>query len=223
MNISRIIKNIPLFNELKHSELQDISKKCKIKNIKKDEIVFVENSKGDSLYLILKGKILIYRTTDEDKIKTLAILERGDFFGEMAILSPSTRSASAKAITDTKLIVLNEKDFKKILKDNPQLTLKIIDVLSTRLRRANQEIELLSYRSVPERIKFFLLELARRKEARKKTVLKISQQDIAEMVATAREVVNRALRKLKENKIIKLNKGEIHILDLKKLEKFKFN
>jgi len=223
MNISRIIKNIPLFNELKHSELQDISQKCKIKNIKKDEIVFVENSKGDSLYLILKGKILIYRTTDEDKIKTLAILERGDFFGEMAILSPSTRSASAKAITDTKLIVLNEKDFKKILKDNPQLTLKIIDVLSTRLRRANQEIELLSYRSVPERIKFFLLELARRKEARKKTVLKISQQDIAEMVATAREVVNRALRKLKENKIIKLNKGEIHILDLKKLEKFKFN
>ena len=221
MEIEQILRKIPLFVSLSGKEIADIGKKVFLTRKSPEEIIFCENSEGDELYIIVRGKVLIYRTTEEGKIKTLAILEKGDFFGEMALLSPAPRSANAKALSKTDMLGLRARDFHQIMNRNTRVCLKIIDTLCQRLRNANEQIQTLSYQSVPERIRLTLLELARRQCKKNGISLDVTQQDIAEMAATAREGVNRTLRILKKNDLVFLKKKQVEIPDLKRLRNFR--
>ncbi|MCD6413816.1 MAG: Crp/Fnr family transcriptional regulator [Elusimicrobia bacterium] len=219
-----ILKKIPIFSRLSEAEMRNIIAVSSVVRFKNREIIFVENSPGDVLYIILRGKVLIYKTTEEGKKKTLAILSESDFFGEMSILSPAPRSASAKALGNVELLQLYAQDFHRILKDNYQTSLKIIDTLCNRLRSTNKQVEILSYQNVSKRIIQMLLGLADTEEiVRSRIKIKITQKELAEMVATAREVVNRTLQMMKKRGILKIRKGLIEILDIKRLQEFNFD
>ncbi len=219
-----ILKKIPIFSRLSEAEMRNIIAVSSTAKFRNREIIFVENSPGDILYIILKGKVLIYKTTEEGKIKTLAILSESDFFGEMSILSPAPRSASAKALGNVELLQLYAQDFHRILKDNHETSMKIIDTLCNRLRSTNRQVEILSYQNVSKRITQMLLGLADTEQfVEGKVRIKITQKELAEMVATAREVVNRTLQIMKKRGILKIGKGLIEILDIKRLQEFSFS
>lgn len=216
------LKKIFVLSELPDAELGDISKVSSVVRFKNRGIVIKEDSPGDFVFFILKGKVQIYRTSDENKVKTLAILSDGDFFGEMSVLSPALRCASAKALGNVRLLRLKAQDFQRVLKEKQAITLAVLDTLCRRLRTANKHIEILSYQSVPRRIIQILLNLVSvaNVEKRKATV-QITQKELAEMVASAREVVNRVLQQLRKRKLLILKKGQIEIPNIKKLRNFK--
>lgn len=216
------LKKVFVLSELPDAELGDISKVSSVVRFKNRGIVIKEDSPGDFVFFILKGKVQIYRTSDENKVKTLAILSDGDFFGEMSVLSPALRCASAKALGNVRLLRLKAQDFQRVLKEKQAITLAVLDTLCRRLRTANKHIEILSYQSVPRRIIQILLNLVSvaNVEKRKATV-QITQKELAEMVASAREVVNRVLQQLRKRKLLILKKGQIEIPNIKKLRNFK--
>jgi len=106
---------------------------------KSGQVIFKEGDSEDTMYFIKEGKVEISKKMG-DAEQVLAFLGTNDFFGEMALLSKSPRSASAKAVTDTTVIVFNRKQFMSLLKTRGEIVLKIIEVLIQRLKESNDTI-----------------------------------------------------------------------------------
>ncbi|OCL26734.1 cAMP-binding protein [Orenia metallireducens] len=198
-------------------ELEELSKITYQKFYDKNEIIFLEGEVGDAIYLILDGLIKVFRTVESGREKTLALLGQWDFFGEMALLDKSVRSASIQAIKTSQLLVIDREKFNNLLLKFPQISLKIIVTLSNRLREANNQIKALTFKSVKERLHLVLLDLADRygEESKDGIVItkKITHQELANLVGTTRETITKLLNELIEGGLIIVKKRYLILID----------
>ncbi|MFH1714658.1 MAG: Crp/Fnr family transcriptional regulator [Elusimicrobiota bacterium] len=217
------LRKIPLFSNLGRKDFELVKSIAKSQNYRKGERILSEGDKGDALFIVLKGLVKINKKA-YGKIKTLAILKKGDFFGEMSLIDKEARSASAYAMQDVELLLITRSSFTKTLKNNSALTGRIIETLCERLRRANEEIEILSFQNIVGRMATTILYLAekygRKQGSSIKINLKLTKKDLAEMVGTAREVVSRVARNLIHIGCIDMKSNYIIIKDKEKLESF---
>ncbi len=138
------------------ASLQKIST---VQAFRSGESIFEENTPGNKLYIVLSGRVKIFAMAGRKK-KTLAYLEKGEFFGEMALLDMQSRSASSIAVEHTELLEVRQNDFRRLLVAHPDISLRIMKTLSRRLRQADKEIEALTFGDVLGRIASTLLRLA---------------------------------------------------------------
>src|SRR2546425_2242337 len=110
---------------------------------KKGEMIYVEGDLGSEMYVVQSGAVRIYRELAGVK-QELAIMEKGDFFGEIAVLEGLPRSASAEALDNVELIEINSTTFDKMIRGNIEIAVRMLRKLSNRLQEANRKIELLS-------------------------------------------------------------------------------
>lgn len=138
------LKSISLFENLKSNEIARLERTLHTRYYKKDEIVFKEDEPGAALYIIKEGKVDIYINHETSPI-LLATLEKGMFFGELALFDATPRSATIVASKDTVLIALSKPDFILFSQKEPAIGNKIVmrlgKILSKRLRLANEQIE----------------------------------------------------------------------------------
>ena len=136
------------FQDFGEQDLQVLSDECSEASFKKDEVVFPEESPGDKMYIIRQGSVKVFKTIKNNET-TLAILNPGEFFGEMALLDGRPRSAAAKAIEEVKVLVISTKNFENLREKNARVALLIMDVLvrtlSSRLRQSNKNLEVISF------------------------------------------------------------------------------
>jgi CRP-like cAMP-binding protein len=104
-------------------------------------VIFREGDRGNEMFVVISGDVEISKATSSTSSKTLIVLSKGDIFGEMAIIEKKSRSATATAVTDTRLLVLNEALFDSTLGRNPDFARKMIRILSERLRRTNAALQ----------------------------------------------------------------------------------
>ncbi len=135
------------------------------KKLNAGDTLFNEGDKGDVMYLIRDGKVKITKGKGDDE-KVLAVLKEGDFFGEMAIIDGSPRSASAIAATPVTMLVIDKETFKAKIKENPLIEY-VLETLSRRLRNTDEQIRLLTIKSEERRIVAYII--TRAKEIGKKT------------------------------------------------------
>ncbi len=135
------------------------------KRLNPGDLLFDEGDKGDVMYLIREGKIKITKGKGEDE-KVLAVLKEGDFFGEMAIIDGSPRSASAIAASSVSLLVIDKETFTSKIKENPLIEY-VLETLSRRLRTTDEQIRLLTIKSEERRVVAYIITKA--KETGKKT------------------------------------------------------
>ena len=203
---NNFLQNLILFKNLTEEELKKINQIIEQTNYNRNETVFIEGDPGDAFYIILEGLIKVFKTTEQGRDKTLALLGTGDFFGEMSLLEGKERSASVKALQSTQLYFIERSKFKKLLKDYPEIAFKIIAILSERLREANNQIQQLTFSSVEERLEQKLRELAKKHgwEGKSGVVLpkKITHQELANLIGSSRVTVTKLLNKLKEEEKI---------------------
>jgi CRP-like cAMP-binding protein len=182
------------------SDLRRIVKIGKKQIVLQGRTIFNENTSGERFYIVISGRIKIFTISGEKK-KTLAILEKGEFFGEMALLDMEPRSASSIALQDSELIVIKKQDFRKLLAKQPNIAFQIMKTISQRLRQADKEIEALTFGDVIGRLANTLLELAKKYGQNSPEGIKInmpfSHQDIAELIGTGREMVSRVLNRFR--------------------------
>ncbi|MEA3506843.1 MAG: Crp/Fnr family transcriptional regulator [Elusimicrobiota bacterium] len=221
-NYISILKNLPFFSDLTDNQFKRLLTFSSIENFKKGRVILKENDPASSMYVILEGTLKVYHLYGNDKVTTLAYLKKGDVLGEMAILSPFPRSASARAVTDVKLIKIKGTGFRTLLKKDRKLSQKIIQILCRRLKAANEKIQTFTSRDVYHRLIKALLNLADlSKESggkKEEAVIKITQQELADIAGTTREEVSRKLNRMAGEKILKPGRGKIKILDFAKLK-----
>lgn len=145
INLDFVLKKVPFFSQLKKRELLEFKRILHHRYFKKGEIVFYEGEPGVGMYVIENGKIGIYKNFDDDTREELALLRSGEFFGEMALLDESPRSAAALALENTSVLGLFRPDLFNLITRKPKLgnkiLLKLAQMLAERLRLSNDELQ----------------------------------------------------------------------------------
>jgi CRP/FNR family cyclic AMP-dependent transcriptional regulator len=216
------IRKVPLFSTLTDEEFHSLQHVFISRSYRRNQVIFVEEETGNYMYLVLAGKVKVTKSSSSGKETILAIHKAGDFFGEMSILDGKTAPATVSAMEDSKIISVSRPDFHKYLLHNEKVLLRIIHVLCARLREVWQT-QSLSSSKAEERIRTCISELAQKHGVQDDygTIidLKITHQELAEMVGTSRETVTRVIAHLRKEGIIHVDQRRMTLLNPKALLK----
>lgn len=216
------LKSIPIFSELDKNRLSQISLLGKRKFYKKDITILKEDETGSALFVIMRGKVKVSRSSDDGKEVILTILNESDFFGEMAILDGLSRSASITAIEDTELFLIQRSDFLNLLRQHPEISIGLLNELARRLRASDLRIKSLSLRDAEGKVASVILQLADDIGKIKHGKVEIErlplQHDLANMAGTSRETISRTLHSFAKRGFILLEGTH---LTINNYEKFK--
>jgi CRP-like cAMP-binding protein len=211
--IKNFLKQTHLFAEVTDNGLNKISNFVKENFYKKGEIIFNEGETGDTLHIIVKGRVKITKYTQQGKIKILAILNEKDSFGEMALLTEEARSATVEAIDSVTTLSIAKKEFLDILQTEPSISLQIIKTLCHRLAKADRDLKNFIAGNAKVRISCVLLDFKD-----ENNIVKLTHQEIADISGLTRETTTRILNKFADEKIIETKSKKIYIIDKEKLK-----
>lgn len=157
---TNFLKNIPIFSDLEENSLNQILGLGSLKMYAKDEIILNEDEAGTALFVIVKGKVKISRSSKDGKEVILTIMNESDFFGEMAILDGFSRSATVTALEESKLFIIQRNDFLALLKNHTEVSIALLQELTQRLRAAGMKIKALSLKDAEGKVASVILQLA---------------------------------------------------------------
>lgn len=216
------LRYVPIFSELSDETLEQVSKLGIKKSFNKDAIILYEQETGSALFVIIKGKVKISRVSDDGKEVILTILNESDFFGEMAILDGSTRSANVTAMEDSELFIIQRNEFLNLLQTHPEISIALLQELTKRLRSADMKIKSLSLKDAEGKVATVILQLADDMGKIKQGTVEIEklpfQHDLANMAGTSRETISRTLHTFAKKGLVELDGSRLRILNY---EKFK--
>ena len=217
-----LLRRSPLLRALPPRALKTIMTFAKFRDFPSGADIFSKADQANHMFIVAKGRVKIYSSSTGKKRKTFAYMGAGKFFGEMALLDGAERSASAQAVEDSRLLVINKKDFRKVLLADPKLSLFLLRTLSDRLRASNEEIENLMFRNVLGRVSKTLVSLAERHGTRFRGGMLIgdryTHQELADLVGTTREPLSRALASLKRAELVSIRHGQFFLRDTRKMK-----
>lgn len=202
MSKIELLQSVPLFGDLSELSLTKIADQMILRSYSKGQMILMEESSGETFFVLGKGAVKVTRMSDDGREVILAMLGEGDFFGEMSLLDGEGRSANIVAIEDTEALTIKRSEFLSILENYPKIAINLLEELTQRLRRSDQQIESLSLSDAEQRISITLIRLAEELGTIKSGAVTIRnlpyQQDIANMAGTSRETVSRTLKLLTE-------------------------
>ena len=217
-----ILKSTPLFAALDEPEIQSLAARCGIRPYGQGEILFTEGEPCKGLYIVVSGRVRIYKTSMSGREQVLAVEGPGASVAELPVFDGGSYPASGSAIEKTEVLFVSRADLRAICLEKPQVSLKLLQVVGGRLRRLVGIIEELSFTTVRHRLISWILREAgsagRRTERGVAISLKASHQELAAQIGTVRELVSRNLARLQAQSFIEMNGREIVILDREGLE-----
>lgn len=190
-------------------------------DVRKGDVIFSEGEPGDSLYIVLSGKVKIGRRAVDGRQNLIAIMGPSDMVGELSLFDPGPRTATATAVTDSRLARLRKQSLRPWLTNRPEIAEQLLRVLARRLRRTNDALADLIFTDVPGRVAKNLLQMASRFGARDGGVLRVThdltQEELAQLVGASRETVNKALADFASRGWLRLDGKSVIILDPERL------
>ncbi len=217
-----VLKNVPFFRRLSKNEATSLAGRLIVRKFGSGQIVFHLGDPAGLLYIITSGKVKISHASSEGQEAVLAILGEGDFFGELALLDDSPRSATAEAIEPTETLTLHRDDFLDFLDNNPVFARHVLHILAVRIRHLNSQISDIFFLDLPARLARTLLFLAQQhgKQVNKgvRIDLSLTQTDLAEMTGATRVSINKALGRFRRSKWVQVDGRQLTILDRAALE-----
>lgn len=221
--LANFFKEGTLFNNLSTEELNQLSQICRERKFDRGQVVFYEGDLGGSLYVIVTGIVKIVMIAEDGREHILGLLHHGDFFGEVSLIDGEPRSATAVALENVSVVMISREDFVRLLRDNPDMSLKIMVTLCQRLRKTDKHVESLAFLSAPGRVAQALLNLAETHcPGQEKDMIiphKITRQEFASIAGTSRETLTRVLMDFQEEGLITLEKNMIKLHERYPLKK----
>ena len=201
-----LLQSVPIFSDLSPSDLNKIAERMVLRAFTKGQMILLEDDLGQTFFVIAGGSVKITRLSDDGREVILAMLGESDFFGEMSLLDGAGRSANVVALEASEVLTLARNDFLDILQQYPKISISLLEELTQRIRKSDQQIESLSLSDVEQRIGITLIRLAEELGTIKQGSVKIKnlpyQQDIANMAGTSRETVSRTFKLLEEKGLV---------------------
>ena len=208
---SELLKRIPLFEGLNDEELSTLSQVALPRLFPKDRVVIMAEDEGDTLFVISTGQVKVSIVSEDGREVILSMLGKGNFFGEMSLLDGHPRSANVTTMQETELLMVRRADFLRLIQNKPQIAVKLLAVLASRLRKTDRKIKGLALSDVTGRITQTLLQLAEEQGSPIPEGVLIhnrpTHQDLANMSGTTRETVSRVLKRLESQGYI-VHKGK---------------
>lgn len=216
MDDCALLACVPLFSSIDPACLAVIAGRLKPRTYRRGEVIFHKDDPGSTLYIIKTGQVKISTGTPEGEEAILAILADSDFFGELSILDGEPRSASAAAMETTHTLVLHRSDFLEVIHSHPELAKNVLTTMSHRLRRTDHLLEDSVFLDLPARLAKRLLELAekhgRETDEGVQIDLRLTQQDLANVVGASRVAVNRLLGQFQDRGLLSIDRHRITII-----------
>jgi len=213
-----VISTIPLFNGLPEDQLEAIKKIAIEKQINKGEIVVSEGDEGRGFFVIVEGRVKVFKVSAEGKEQILHIFGPGQPFGEVPVFAGQRFPANAQAIDKTKALFFPRVAFVGLITANPSLALNMLAEMSKKLRLFAVQIENLSLKEMPARLASYLIHLADEQDQKEFITLKISKGQLASILGTIPETLSRIFAKLSGNNLIRVEGKKITLLDRDGLE-----
>jgi CRP/FNR family cyclic AMP-dependent transcriptional regulator len=206
-----LLKRVPMFKGLDGSDLQAIADHTTTHTYPRNTILMHEGEPPDAMYVVVEGRVKIYVSDSDGKELVLDSLSPGEFFGELALIDGSPRSATVVTTTETTISKILKTDFDHCLEASPKIAINLLKSLSKRIRILNDNIKDLALLDVYGRVASTIIRLAHERSGIMITD-PITQQELANMVGASREMVSRVIKTLKSEGYISISGKQITIL-----------
>ena len=211
MTITDSISKIPLFNGLPEGQISDLARIAVEETRAIGDLVFSEGDEARGFFVVLSGRIKIFKLSPEGKEHILHFIEPGDPFAEVAVFAGSGYPAYAEAIKESRLLFFPRNAFVSLIRNDPDLAMKMMAILSQRLKYFARVIEDLSLKEVPQRLAAYLLYLGRDRQDGEIT-LTISKGQLASLLGTIPETLSRILNKMAAKGLIEVSGRKVKLL-----------
>ncbi len=216
MTNDQLLRACYLCRQLDDKEMASLAAIASFRKARKGEVMFIEGDTAVGFYVLLTGRVRIYKASPEGKEYTLHQIAPGQMFAEAAIFRGTTYPANGAAMADSTVAFFPKDRFVDLLARSPQMSLKMIGALSAFIREFNEKVEDLSLKEVPARLAAYLLKLSRKKG--RTFQLDITKTELAHSLGTISATLSRNLKKLSDIGAIEVTGKNITILDAKLLE-----
>jgi CRP-like cAMP-binding protein len=208
-----VLGSVPLFARLPSAALDELSGRLRRRRYRRGEAVFFQGEPGSSLCIVREGRIKLGLTSPEGREIILDLFGPGDAFGELGLFDGEPRSADAIAVEPSELLLLEREEFLGVVLRRPELAIELLSTLARRLRRDAQLLQDAAFQDVPARLARTILRLAEAPVPGEPAITpRLTQTDLAGMVGTTRETLNKWLAFYQEQGAISWHKGRVTVL-----------
>lgn len=215
------LRTVPLFRDFEPAELSEVAQLIATRRFAKHHTIFREGEPGQTFYLIMSGSVAIFRIAPDGRETILSILKERDFFGEMSVFDTAVRAASVRTLTDVEVGAIERADFLALIDRSPRIGRLLVIALSDRLRAANAMISSSASQDIRSRLAALLLNLmtgfGESVPTGTRISLRLTNQEMANMIGTTRETVNRTLNRFWDERLIDMRTAHVIIVDAEKL------
>jgi len=213
-----LLRSHPLFRDLPPGVIEHLGSYMKTRRVARGTSIFAKGDPGTGLMGVLAGAVKVSVASADGKDIVLNVFREGDTFGEIALLDGRPRTADATAMSDCELIVIERRDFVPFLSSQPDVMLKFIEILCSRLRRTSEQVQDITFLNLPTRLAKTLLQLTGGVQgSAAPTKAAITQREISQMIGMSRESTNKQLRAWAKRGWIRLERGGVGVIAPDKL------
>ena len=218
-----VVRKAPIFSGLDESAAASLRSSMSLVKLRKGQSLFKEGDDGDHLFIVSNGKVKLGTKSPDGRENLLMILGPGDMFGDLSLFDSGPRTATATAVTDTKLLSLGQDKVIPWIKEHPEVSLHLLARLASRLRRTNEVVGDLVFSDVPGRVAKALIDLGVKFGEKREEGLfvnhDLTQEELAQLVGASRETVNKALADFAQRGWLRLEARSVMILDYERMLK----
>jgi CRP-like cAMP-binding protein len=221
-----LLGKVPVFAELAPEDLRRVAEVAVPRRFRAQQVIFREGDSSDTCYVVRKGHARAVRENADGRTMALAHFNPGDIFGELAMFDDERRSATVETLEPVEAVAVAGSDMRRLLREHPDIAVKLVIALGRRLREANERLKRQSFQTVQSRVAGELRRLvaqAQTEGAGERDVLvKATQSEIAQLAGSSRESASRFLAVLERAGIITQGRGRITVHQPDALERYIF-
>jgi len=212
MNHLEILGNHPILGELPRASIQRLLSRATTRKLRRGATIFAKGDAGTQLIAVLSGRVKIVVSSPEGREAVLNVVHEGEVFGEIALFDGCPRTASAIAVTDCELLSIDRRHFLPMVREQPDVAIKLIAILCARLRRSSEQYEDIMFLNLRARVAKLLLRLADEVGGPLPRKVLVTQQEMSQMAGMSRESINKQLRAWAQAKWVRLERGGVVVL-----------
>ena len=206
---------------LADADRQELLRLARRRRFARGEVIFHEHDPGDTLHLVSQGHVAVRATTPLGDVAMLRVLRPGEFFGELAVVSPGPRNATVVALDRVETLGISKQLLDELRSRRPAVDALITEALATEIRRLSARLTEALYLPSEKRLLRRVAELTALfgTDTEPATVIPLTQDELAQMAGVTRPTANRILKKAEEDGVMRVGRGKVEILDLAALSR----
>lgn len=218
-----VLRRVTLFADLSDNELAEVEAIARKRSFRKHEVIFHSQEPGSALFILTRGRVKVSINDRQGREIILRILEAGDFFGEMSLLDGEYRSATVTTLEPCQALIIFRDRFSEFIPRHPNVVMKMLTMLSRRLRKANEKIGRLAFADAHEKVASVLTELM---EERKVPLsigaelpLSLTRTELANLAGISRETFTRVMADFQRDSVLRVERRRIVVINPGKLRR----